>query len=193
MLRKLLIICCVLSSGTIFAQTDKGSRSGDIKHREEVTQAKKPVEANYFASKDIDHKAPGAPLPEFIVRTIDGKLITNKDMQYNANLFLMIFNPTCGHCEEMTEMLEKNIALFSKTKLLLVATAPMQPYMKDFQDHHHIAQYPAIRVACDSTKLIDKLFSYKMLPQINIYDKDRKLIRSFYGDTPIDSLKDYIQ
>jgi hypothetical protein len=49
-------------------------------------------------------------------------------------------------------------------------------------------------VAVDSANLIDKLFTYKALPQINIYDgTQHRLIKTFEGFVPLDSLKPYIQ
>ncbi len=181
MLRNLLILTLLLSNSILWAQ-NTGSKT---------TPALEPAK-NYF-SREIDYKELGSPLPDFIVKIGDNKVITQKDVQYNGNLLLMIFNPTCGHCEDMTDLLEKNIALFSATSLLMVATSPMEPYIGDFKKHHHIADYPQILVSLDSSKLIDRTFQYKLLPQINVYDKNRKLIKCFYGDTSIDSLKQYIQ
>ena len=40
---------------------------------------------------------------------------------------------------------------------------------------------------------VERLTWYQMLPQINIYDGDRKLLKIYTGDTPFDSLKKYIQ
>lgn len=182
MLKKLLLIICCSAAHSLYAQ-QHGAPGGY------PSQKLVPPGPEMMGYKEI-----GAPLPDFIVHTLDDKIITNRDVRYNANLFVMIFNPTCSHCEAMTDLLEKNIALFNKTKVLMVATAPMQPYLKDFEDRHHTDQYPTLMVSLDSSKIIDRIFLYKMLPQINIYDGDRKLIKSFAsGDLPIDSLKQYIQ
>jgi hypothetical protein len=48
-------------------------------------------------------------------------------------------------------------------------------------------------VGADSFKVTDRLFTYQGLPQINIYNKERKLIKIFQGDIFIDSLKAYIK
>jgi len=84
MLRNLLIIGCLLSSITVFAQ--KQSQTA--------------------ATTSIDYKAMGAPLPPVRVAvlgtrkepkdTLD-KIITNKDVDNNANLIVMLFNkPNCS-------------------------------------------------------------------------------------------------
>lgn len=177
MLRKLLITGCLLSSVTVFAQTKK-------------------------ASTFVDYKAVGAPLPEMRVAVAppDGspkgtpdKFITNDDVDNKSNLILMLFNPTCGHCEEQTQKIEKNISMFNKSKLVMVATPAMRPYMGKFLKDQHIDQYPSIIAGVDSAGMVDKLFEYKMLPQINIYDHHHKLIKTFTSGAPIDSLKHYVE
>jgi hypothetical protein len=172
-------ICFLFIAGNTFAQ--QGAKLRPDVSKKQVT------------SRDIDYKEIGAPMPSFLLIDSNGKHITNKDLQNKANLFLMIFNPTCEHCEEMTMQLEKNISLFNKTKVLL-ATKPNQVENKKYiMQSLHTKDYPPFIIGLDSSHLIDRTFLYKNLPQINIYNKKRKLIKVFCGDTPIDSLKSYIQ
>ncbi len=191
MIHKLLIICCLFSTQILFAQTGQNF-DANLKQMG-VTGPVKMVPHSNIAPDPTDYKAVGSPLPTFIVQDVQHKIYTNKDVQYNGNLLVMIFNPTCSHCEAMTDMLEKNIKLFSKSKVLMVATAGQEPYLKDFEERHHTADYPTMKVTFDSSKMTDRLFNYKMLPQINVYDRDRKLIKTLNGTLPIDSFKAYIQ
>ena len=121
------------------------------------------------------------------------KEISGDDLSKNGNLFVMMFNPTCSHCEEETSILEKNIALFKKSELVLVANPSMKQYIPNFTKTYHTDQYPCMYVGTDSSGFIDNVFLYQSLPQINIYNTERKLIKTYTGDVPIDSLKKYIQ
>jgi hypothetical protein len=47
-------------------------------------------------------------------------------------------------------------------------------------------------VGIDSSGLVNQTFLYKLLPQVNVYNKERKLEKVFFSDVPIDSLKSYI-
>ena len=141
----------------------------------------------------VDYRAIGAPLPELRGLTQDGKWITNESVKNDANLLVMLFNPTCEHCEEMTVLIKKNIFLFKKSKIVLVAAPGMMEYIDYFRNNTQITQFPSIQVGVDSTKLVEKLYNYVALPQISFYDHDRKLLKTFNGDTPIDSLKLYIE
>lgn len=178
MLRKLLIITCLL--GTVLVAFGQKKKK---KQQKEETPA---------LSTTIDYKQLGSPMPPIRLVTSKG-VITQSDVANNANLLVMLFNPTCGHCQEETILLAKNIYLFKKTKALLMASENMQEYLSVFEAETHVSEYPTLQMGLDSAKFIDKTFRYMDLPQINIYDKDRKLVRIFNGDTPLDSLKQYIE
>jgi len=120
-------------------------------------------------------------------------ILTNKDLDNGADLFVMMFNPTCSHCQDETRILEKNSALFKRSKIILLANPNMVPYMSDFIKYTDIDQYPFMYMGIDSASFISKVFLYQALPQINIYDENRKLIKTFTGEVAIDSLSKYIQ
>ena len=119
--------------------------------------------------------------------------LTNEDLDNDANLLVMLFNPNCSHCQDETEMLEKNIFYFNKTTLVMVASPLTTLYLPNFVQSYHLADYPSICLGIDSSNFLNKVFLYKALPQINVYDKHRKLVKIFTGDVAIDSLKGYIQ
>lgn len=151
---------------------------------------------NSQAQKNIkkDYKSIGKPLPPLKIVTLDGKTITNKDLNNKANLVVMLFNPICEHCQDETQLLETNIAFFKQSKLLMIAAPMMGSYLKTFVDNYHVDQYSGkIMIGLDSSATIDKLFIYEPLPQLNVYNAKRKLIKVFSGNTSIDSLKPYIQ
>ncbi len=168
----------------------------------------------------IDYHEPGSPMPRLKLVTLDTlskvyegrelkkinkkntkkwgytpatRVVGNDDLDNGGNLFLMMFNPTCGHCEDETEILKKNIGLFKKSRLVLVANASMKTYLPDFVKNHKTRDfYPQMTVGLDSSDFIKLIFQYGALPQINIYGSDRKLIKSYNGEVAIDSLKQYI-
>lgn len=176
MLRKLMIVVCLL--GVVMVTYGQKKK----KDNKDAAQASK-----------TDYKAIGSPMPDFRMVTTKGEHITNKDLANDASLVVMMFNPTCEHCEDQTILFEKNLALFSKTKLVLVAAEMMMPYMEYFENTTNVQNYPAIKYGVDSAGFINNTFTYQPLPQINIYDKERKLVKIFAGGTPIDSLKPYIE
>ena len=133
-------------------------------------------------------------MPALKVVTLDGKVITNSKLTSQANLLVMLFNPLCDHCQNETELLEKNIHLFKQSRLIMLAAPNMREQLAGFENSTHITNYAGkIWIGLDNNSTIDRLFIYNSFPQINVYNKKRKLIKIFSGDVPIDSLKRYIQ
>lgn len=185
MLRKLLIISFLFGAVVVSYAQKKDKKRG--KKNKSKTEQTVSAEA-----KDVDHKELGSPLPTLRIVTHDTTEYTNKDFESKSNLLVMLFNPTCDHCIDETHLIEKNIDMFDKTKILLVAAPSMMSYLQYFQNVTRYRKYPKIVLGVDSAGYIDKTFNYTTLPQINIYDKNRKLIKVFNGEVPIEDLKPYI-
>jgi thioredoxin-related protein len=139
-----------------------------------------------------DFKPIGSPLPNFLLKTENGELYANKDFRKEKYLLLMMFNPMCGHCEVATDTLESHLKEWKKTKLLLLVYPNHEGEMPVFNSNHHTADYQKMLVGADSFHVTDRLFLYQGLPQLNIYDKERKLIKIFHGDIFADSVAAYL-
>lgn len=182
MQRKLLITILVCCSIFAFAQQQKSSKQPKAQH---TAVKKDTVKVNY--------KPVGAPMPPLRLITSKGKSIADKDLKNDATLFVMMFNPFCGHCEEVTEQLKQHIGLFKNTKLVLIAASSMLPNLEYFENNLKTSECPAMIIGADTSGFIDNTFLYNSLPQINIYNKDRKLEKVFTGDVAMDSLAKYIE
>lgn len=183
MLRKILILVVLLSTVVItYAQKkDKKKRKNKKNKTEQVVDSA------------VDFKAIGAPMPMLRLTTRKGDKLTEKDFSYDGNLIVMMFNPTCDHCQEQTINFEKEAELFDKTKIVMVAGPQMVDYLQFYNNVTRYHKYPHITVGVDSSGFIDKAYNYGSLPQINIYDKDRKLIRQSNGSVEIEVLKPFIE
>ena len=144
----------------------------------------------------IDYEHTGSPMPSVRLVTVDSiaRIYTHKDLDNNANLLVMMFNPLCGHCEDQTELLVKNIAVFKHSKLVMMVEPEMSPYLPNFIWAFHLKDHAEIiKVGLDSARFIKNTFLYQALPQINIYNRDRKLIKTYCGGVSMDTLMQYIE
>jgi hypothetical protein len=180
--RPLLVAALVCLPLLIDAQSGKKSK-----------KAISPYEPNYSAVTDTNYRIMGAPLPPLRIVYPQKVVYTNDSLKNDANLILMLFNPTCEHCEDMTIALEKNIGLFQKSHIMLVAAEGMAAYLEFFENGTRVKNFPKIKYGLDSSNIVNNLFNYEMLPQINVYNANRRLIKTFNGLEEIDSLKPYIQ
>lgn len=138
------------------------------------------------------YQKPGGELVP--LKIVTGKLetYTNKELETKHHFLLIMFNPTCRHCIKMTELICKHSELFRNTKVAFMAPATMMEYLADYEKETGVYKYPEFIVGVDSAYAVDKLYTYGTLPQINIYDQHQKLVKTFKGDTPLDSLKHYL-
>ncbi len=193
MLRKLLVLLCVVCAVTAIAQKKTKTRPAKTKQ----TESKQNKE-------EIDYKQVGTPMPDLVFvpfydsaskvpKSQRKNVMTNKDFDNGANLIVMMFNPTCGHCQEQTLMMGRNDDWFKKTKVVLLATLIMKPYLQDFATFTEPSAHSYMYLGVDSTDFINNIFLYQQLPQINIYDRERKLLKTYTGNVPMDTLKQFIE
>jgi hypothetical protein len=159
---------------------------------------KKAASANAAAPTDaptyaIDYRQLGTPFPDFRLVTMAGKTYTNQDLSKKGNIFVMLFNPTCGHCEDQAKLFREHIDQFKNTQLFLVAGDKMKEYLQGFVDATSIGNMPQMILGIDSAQLIDKAFIYQGLPQINIYNAHHVLQHIYTGNVPMDTLQQYLQ
>jgi uncharacterized membrane protein len=143
----------------------------------------------------FDYKQLNAPLPKFRVYNHENQDITKDVLETGGNLFVMMFNPTCEHCEDQTMLFKANKELFQKSRILLIATPVQVANLGYFQSNTRFSEAKEVMtVSVDSAKIIDKLYQYVEMPQINIYDgKTHRLIKTTNGFQALDSLRQYIQ
>jgi len=208
MLRTLLVLLCVAIAANALAQakttpakTTKKPFVPEIEYQQRGAPMPdlKLLSYHYPISKEeknvanINRSRQERRLMKKRNKIASQQYITAEDLDNSANLFVMIFNPNCGHCEDETEMLVKNISFFKRSKLVMMASPVQWPNLHDFVKSFHVADYSPIFIGIDSANFIGKVFLYQSLPQINIYSADRKLVKAFTGDVPMDTLVRYIQ
>jgi len=193
MLRKLFVLLFAVCAVTAIAQKKTKSRPAKTKE----TESKQGTE-------EIDYKQVGSPMPSLVFlpfydsaskvpKNQRKKMMTNKDFDNDANLIVMMFNPTCGHCQEQTLMMGRSDEWFKKTKVVLLATLTMKPYLQDFATFTEPSAHSYMHLGVDSTDFINNIFLYQSLPQINIYDHERKLLKTYTSNVPMDTLKQFIE
>lgn len=137
------------------------------------------------------YKTVGAALPS--LRIVDRSMQPHTEAEINKknHSFVVMFNPTCHHCIDVAKMFGTHKKDFRKNTIFFVAAADMMPYMDHFYKETGAAEFDNITIGVDSSSIITNLYKYGNLPQINIYDKNKKLVRIFSGETPLDSLLQY--
>jgi len=141
-----------------------------------------------------DYRKIGAPLPPFVLQKTTGGAFTNTNLKPGKPVMMMIFSPQCEHCAYTIDSIKNNAALFKNTQLVLVAEDRNKQYMKGFISKVNIGANPLFKnIGTERGNLVYYIYNYQILPQVNFYNSNNKLEKSFTGTAPFDSLKMYIK
>lgn len=120
-------------------------------------------------------------IPEFtIYKAPDSTVFTNNDLKKKEATVIMIFSPECGHCQNETRELEKNIEHFKHTQILMVTWLPYSEMMAFYHDYK-IAQHPEITMGWDKKDFFLPYYHVQSYPQFVVYDKKGNYVKSFSG------------
>jgi spore coat protein CotF len=145
------------------------------------------------AQTNVDYKATGAAMPIFVLEKANGKMITNQTLQKNKPVVMMIFSPQCEHCEHTIDSLKTMTDRFARTQLVMITEARNQPELKGFLKKTGLDTARVFKnLGMDRSNLIPYIYTYQLLPQFNIYNAKHKLVKSFAGNFPLDSLRMYL-
>ncbi len=105
--------------------------------------------------------------------------------------FVIFFNPGCGHCEYEGRELSRAQEAFKEATVLMVSTAPRDSII-DYRHRYGFDTIPHFYTAIDSTYMSLPLFDVKSIPTVFIYDTERRLRKTFFGEVKIEALLSYI-
>ncbi|MDP4284249.1 MAG: redoxin domain-containing protein [Bacteroidota bacterium] len=132
-------------------------------------------------------------IPEFtIYKAPDSTAFTREDLHKRKATVIMVFSPDCGHCQNETNMLIKNINRFKNTQIIMVTYLPYSEMMK-FYSIYKIANYPQITMGRDTKYFFPIFFKIQNLPSIFVYDKKGNFKQKFEGDVNPEKILEELQ
>lgn len=133
----------------------------------------------------------GSPLPSLKIQTLEDVVLTNEDFKTEGHIFLITINPTCSHCNNLGDLINRNAGLFKHSKVIFMVTPSNARNLDFFMNTAHVGDHPELIVGVDQNKTIEKLNDGGLMPYINIY-KNGKLVKKLNGDTVLEDLQKYL-
>ncbi|OJV54847.1 MAG: hypothetical protein BGO31_15995 [Bacteroidetes bacterium 43-16] len=162
-------------------------------HTEVFSQAKD-------LSKEYNYKMPGANIPPFEVKTLKGALVSNKDVAAYDKVMLILFNPSCGHCQDLAKDIVKEYKGLENVAIIYIGGKGVDEHIPRFIEEtglDKILDQKNVYIGTDNTKKSDtqyeiseflyNLFEFR-LPQVNIYDQKRTMIYKSLGTADINAI-----
>ncbi len=143
-----------------------------------------------FAQQDST-KAPYKRFPGFPPISLllpDGKTyFTKNDLPKDKAVLLMLFNPSCSHCQEETEAITSHIADFKNVHIVMCTPMPLDS-MLAFREKYKLTRFKNITVTQDSKMMMPTYFMISSLPYLAFYDRKKQLMGTHEGSITIEKL-----
>jgi len=114
----------------------------------------------------------------------DSTLFDKSELGKKNAVMLMLFNPSCSHCQHETEELVNNIESFKKIQIVMSTTMPYDS-MRAFTEKYELDQYPNIIVGRDINYFLPTFYKISNLPYLAFYSRSKELISTVEGALPI--------
>ncbi|MBI3140177.1 MAG: redoxin domain-containing protein [Sphingobacteriales bacterium] len=112
---------------------------------------------------------------------------TKKDLPENKAVLLMLFSPSCSHCQEETREILNHIAEFKNVHIVMATPMPFDS-MLVFREKYKLADYKNITVAQDNKVMMPTYFMIGNLPFLAFYNRKKLLLDTFEGSMPIEKV-----
>jgi thiol-disulfide isomerase/thioredoxin len=127
-------------------------------------------------------------VPPFKLLMLDSSsYFTKENLRKNHPVMIVIFNPTCEHCQHETESLINNIEKFKDIEIVM-STPEAFEKMKDFNTRYGLHRFKNIIIGQDERFMLPSFYVIHNLPYLAFYDKKQQLISVHEGTMPVEEI-----
>jgi hypothetical protein len=143
------------------------------------------------SSSDKDTNSVGGQndLPQMVVTKPDGSQLNVNEI--TGKIVIILFQTDCDHCQREAVAIQENISAFKPYSLYFITTSSRQQ-IDTFAKEYRLADYPNVHFCLTTSQSILDNFGPIDAPSLYIFSSDRKLVKSFNGETPIGEILKYI-
>ena len=135
----------------------------------------------------------GKPIPEFSMLLTDSTtwLNTNK-LVSGKSIALFYFSPYCPYCKAQAKEIIEDIDQLKDINFYFISSFPM-PAIKAFQKEYQLSRYANIITGMDTSTFVSDYFEIPGVPYIAIFNRDKKLNKTFLGKVYSSQIKKVAQ
>jgi len=139
--------------------------------------------APYLKSKTI---------PAFSLYALDSVPFTQTVLAEHKNTIIMLFNPTCGHCQDQLELMLSMPEVAQSTNIILTSGEPLGK-LQVFYDKFHLEKYPLIHIGKDYKYFFGGFYQPKTIPVLAFYNKQKQLVYFNQGNVKKSEILDALK
>lgn len=124
-------------------------------------------------------------LPHLAFKNLDGSPATTRDLPPAS--VLILFNTDCDHCQREAKSIQENLASFKDYTLLFISS-DLEQNIQQFSKDYKLENLPNVRFGKAEGQDVYMNFGSIPTPSIYVYSKERRFIKSFMGETPVEQI-----
>ena len=128
-------------------------------------------------------------LPQMVVTKPDGSQLNMKEL--TGKIVLILFQTDCDHCQREAAAIQENISAFKPYSVYFITTSSQQK-IETFANEYKLADYPNVHFCQTTSQSVLDNFGPIDAPSLYIFSSDRRLVKSFNGETPINEILKHI-
>ena len=131
-------------------------------------------------------------LPPFSLTKIpDSSSFTKANLKKKKATVIIFFNTDCDHCQAEIKNLTAKIEQLKNVQIIMVSAMGFTVLQRFYEDYK-IADYPNITMARDPNFNFTSFYKAYFVPQVFIYDKNRKFLNVIRGIVPVEQISKII-
>ena len=127
-------------------------------------------------------------LPPFSLTKIpDSSSFTRNNLVKKKATVIIFFNTDCDHCQVEIKKLTAKIDQLKNVQIIMVSAMGFNLLQRFYEDYK-IADYPNITMARDPSYNFTSFYKAYFVPQVYMYDKNRKFLNVIRGIVPVEEI-----
>lgn len=136
----------------------------------------------------VTEEAPNE-LPWLPITQMDGSQVMVRDLK--GKVMLVLFQPDCDHCQREAVQIREHLDQFEEYELYFISDAAL-PQIAQFAKEYELEGNPNVHFAHATVQDIVNAVGPIQSPSVFLYSGERRLIKSFIGETPIEVILGYL-
>lgn len=128
-------------------------------------------------------------LPYLTYQTLEGDTVSTRNLPGGS--ILILFNTECDHCQREAKEISEKMDAFKTYELLFIAADSVHK-IDNFSKTYQLADKPNVKFGRAEYQDVFMNFGSIPTPSVYIYSRERKLVKSFLGETPVEELIKYL-
>jgi thiol-disulfide isomerase/thioredoxin len=145
--------------------------------------------AGCFGSEPQKTGKEGNAMPDFSILLTDSiTWFHTRDIPTGKPIVLFYFSPYCPYCKAQAKEIVEDMDRLKDIQFYFISGYPL-PTVKEFYGQYKLDKYSNITIGIDSANLISDYFEIPGIPYLAIYNRNKKLNKTFLGKIYSSQLK----